>query len=104
EEAATTLFQHYKGLCDQAVAQHPQPDLMVWPETSWPGVWIEAPPGQPDKNRRDMTRWLADRWGVNNLVGLNACIQETDDRQRLYNSALLISGTGQVGARYDKMH
>ena len=34
------------------VRRRPRPDLIVWPETSYPGDWDECAPGEPDEASR----------------------------------------------------
>jgi apolipoprotein N-acyltransferase len=101
-DAVKTMFDEYASLCHKAALQSPRPDLIVWPETSWPGTWIESPAGVPHTDYPKMRDWFA-RWGIPQLVGLNSSIGEEKSR-RLHNSALLFDNTGAVGKRYDKMH
>jgi apolipoprotein N-acyltransferase len=103
DQAAKFIWDHYVQLCDQAAAQRPRPDIIIWPETSWPAVWTESRPGQPNTDAHSMARWLADRWGIASFIGLNSCIEENGGR-RLHNSGILITGRGEIGPRYDKMH
>ncbi len=104
QEALRAVAHHFQGLSDQAAYQRPRPDLIVWPETSFPGAWIETAPGRPDANSREMARLVADRCRTNSLIGLNAYVTGADGRERRYNSALLVRADGQAGPRYDKMH
>ncbi len=39
------MIAHFVALCDLAAAQKEKPDLIVWPETSFPGGdWCDAAP------------------------------------------------------------
>lgn len=84
------------------------PDLIVWPETSWPGYWEELEPGRPSPDSQLLADELANHYRTNILIGLNACVTGEDLRQRCYNSAVLIvprnGGKGQWVGRYDKIH
>jgi apolipoprotein N-acyltransferase len=104
EEAIRTVAHHFQSLSDQSAYQHPRPDLIVWPETSYPGAWIEPAPARPNDNSREMARLIADRCRTNSLIGLNAYVTGADGRERRYNSALLVEADGQAGLRYDKIH
>ncbi|MHB1425237.1 MAG: apolipoprotein N-acyltransferase [Gemmataceae bacterium] len=106
EDAADRVASHFRDLSDLAALYHP--DLIAWPETSWPYGWQEKE-GEGDgpiaRRSRMMAEDMAGRWGTNVLVGINAATISADGRhRRLYNSALLITGQGKLGARYDKIH
>jgi apolipoprotein N-acyltransferase len=90
------------------------PDLIVWPETSYPGDFNLVSPdvarkGLPERWKRALvdSREEADdinaRWPTNVLLGLNTNVLQGDGSKR-YNSALLIDRAGHVAGRYDKMH
>src|SRR5262249_26776805 len=42
QQTIHTVATHYAGLCE--IAMHAKPDLIVWPETSYPYFWAEASP------------------------------------------------------------
>jgi apolipoprotein N-acyltransferase len=115
ENAAATMVEHYKQLSDKAAAGRPPPDLIIWPETSYPGDWAEVAPDLPAERVppewqraiqgcRELARLAAARWQTNVLLGLNAETFGADERPRRYNSAVLVRADGQVGGRYDKIH
>ena len=45
--ARLQVSRHYMALTDMAVLQTPSPDLVVWPETSFPAEWYEVSPRLP---------------------------------------------------------
>ncbi|HEV3115871.1 MAG TPA: apolipoprotein N-acyltransferase [Gemmataceae bacterium] len=85
EEALKHVQRHYAGLCDEAAAR--EPDLIVWPETSFLGDWEEL------KN-----------WRTSLLLGMNTYVLDADGREHRYNSAVMARRGGRVAGRYDKMH
>ncbi len=114
-EAGTTVVQHYKALSWRAANEQPKPDLLVWPETSYPGEWLEVAPELPaarvppewqtaSRASQELARLVAEEWQTNVLLGLNTERLEADGRSHRYNSALLIQPDAQVGGRYDKIH
>lgn len=114
-DAATTMVHHYKELSHQAVAGQPKPDLLVWPETSYPGEWLEVAPDLPtaqipqawqtaSRESQELARLIAAEWQTNVLLGLNSERLEADGRTSRFNSALLILPDAQVAGRYDKIH
>jgi apolipoprotein N-acyltransferase len=104
KEAIETFERHFQSLSDQAAYQSPRPDLIIWPETSYPGAWKEPVPGRPDAGTRAMCRYMAESCRTNSLVGLNSYVTGADGRERRYNTALLVRADGQGGPRYDKIH
>ena len=102
EDAAQQVERHFIELSD--LAAHYRPDLIVWPETSWPEYWVEKADGAPTQSSRRIAEYMASRWRTNLLVGVNSADQDEDGGARRYNSALLIEKKGQSGGRYDKMH
>ena len=47
------MVAHFVALCDLAAAQEPKPDLIVWPETSFPGGdWCDTAPDAPAPARK----------------------------------------------------
>jgi apolipoprotein N-acyltransferase len=115
DEAIKTVLEHFLQLSDKAACQSPKPDLIVWPETSFPQKWVEVDPALsselvPEILRRDelasqrLARFAAQRWQTHTLLGMPSEIVGADQRGRRYNSAILIEPQGGVGGRYDKMH
>jgi apolipoprotein N-acyltransferase len=94
-------------------------DLVVWPETSFPGEWFETDPDLPmeweDRDwmeeyrlSRDYMRFVAQRLcQANTLIGLNSFYRRLEGNKAIdlqYNSALLVRDNGTIGGRYDKIH
>jgi len=92
------------------LAAPPRPDLVVWPETSWPDEWVERQDAGAERLvPADFSLKLAEgtsqRWHTDLLLGLNTLVVAPDDRiLRRYNSAVLVTSDGQPGGRYDKIH
>jgi apolipoprotein N-acyltransferase len=82
--------------CDQlsslAVQSEPKPELMVWPESSIPGIFGRDP------WVLEFPRTVAQRSGVDLLLGV-----DDEEKNRAYNAALLVSQTGQTQL-YRKVH
>ena len=108
-EMIALMETHYVALCDLAAQQEPKPDLLVWPETSFPYSWsdsaADAPSPAPAGWDGDvqMCRFglteIARCWGTthrrvdrhtNLLLGLDSGVFEADGRKHACNSALLL--------------
>ncbi len=100
DDAAERMGRHFHDLADLAAAY--RPDLIVWPETSWPYEWVEDEKG-PIPQCRAMAEDMAAQWRTNLLIGTNA-VTVVAEKPRRYNSAILIDRRGQAAARYDKIH
>jgi apolipoprotein N-acyltransferase len=111
------IYKYYLAMCGQAINQIPAPDLLVWPETSFPFPWIELPqdlnkmPLEAREEAREDARLLqkivrdvARETKTSHLFGLNTNVVNEAGRALPYNSALLISRDGNTGGRYDKIH
>jgi apolipoprotein N-acyltransferase len=111
------IYKYYVALCSQAINQIPTPDVLVWPETSFPFPWIELPqdlnkmPLEAREEAREdarvlqkVVRDLARETKTNQLFGLNTHVVTEAGKALCYNSALLISKDGNTRGRYDKIH
>jgi apolipoprotein N-acyltransferase len=114
-DPAERMVAHNGHLSDIAADQTPKPDLIVWPETSYPEYWIDVAPevlgeGIPAEvasqrsQSRQLARDVARLWPTDVLMGLNSEIYVGDQRWRRYNSAVLFRSNGQAADRYDKIH
>jgi apolipoprotein N-acyltransferase len=102
DEAAHTVANHFIELSD--LASHYRPDLIVWPETSYPQDWEQEADGTPTEHTREIARRMGARWRTSLLVGMNSFDHDGDGHGRRYNSAVLVDRHGKSGGRYDKMH
>jgi apolipoprotein N-acyltransferase len=113
QNAVGSLQDHFESLC--SLAAFYRPELIVWPETSFPYEWQEVAPGVPpkdvpeswkkrDEGSRAFAREMANNWHTPLLLGLNSDVLESDGQARRYNSAILIEPPGSATARYDKIH
>jgi apolipoprotein N-acyltransferase len=102
KSAQATMREHYETLSDLAAEQ--KPDLIVWPETSYPSYWEEIAPGKPEPHSQELARELTSHSGCPILLGANACVRCNDLRIRFYNSAVLLDAQGRWQGRYDKTH
>ncbi len=106
--AAGVMQRHHVWLTQLAVLR--RPNLIVWPETSWPDDWVEVldeASGRtaPDDPSVEFLKVVSGAWHTDVLLGLNTVVMAPDKRvlQR-YNSALLATADGRPGGRYDKIH
>ncbi len=92
----------YKDLTLQAHLQQPRLDLVVWPETATPFIFE-----QERIYREELVAFTQDQQ-TPLLFGSLAIGSKSNrfdaDRSRLFNSAYLLSATGNPIARYDKIH
>jgi apolipoprotein N-acyltransferase len=70
-----------------------EPEILIWPETSFPGLIEEMP------ELMEEIRTFVRESHVPILLGV-----VTEESSRYYNSALLIDSDGEIGQRYDKLH
>jgi apolipoprotein N-acyltransferase len=101
--AAQMVLAHYERLHALASRPTPVPDLIVWPETSFPDEWVESSPGQPSTTTQQIINWLAERSIGLVLLGINLKEENAKPWPR-YNSAILLDRNGHVLERYDKIH
>ncbi len=112
-----TVEQHFAKLCLRASKNHhPQPDLIIWPETSFPSPWIDVSPKLPvelvpDEWRdgaldiRYRLKDLGKKYTeIPHLLGMNTWCLEADGKPHHYNTALFLSANGDVEAKFDKIH
>ncbi len=101
DEAALHVGEHFRDLADLAALA--RPDLIVWPETSWPYEWREEA-GKPIAPCQAMAKDMAARWRTNLLIGTNALDLSEDGRSHRYNTAIALDAQGRLAGRYDKIH
>jgi apolipoprotein N-acyltransferase len=120
------VVQTYIGLIDRALESAPAPDLIVWPETSFPYKFITFDPKLGEEALAALVRkvtpketlddWkreqeavnrilhtIADRAGVPMVVG-GTTNDFTPEGFARYNSALLIRPNDRTVAHYHKLH
>jgi len=90
-EAQNMIIEKYSALTKMAALE--RPDLIVWPETSFPGFF------EIDREMTDRVLNLAKETKTQLLSGVNA-----ENNEESFNSAALISGEGNIVGRYDKIH
>lgn len=115
DQAAREVREHYEKLCSTAATREPRPDLIIWPETSFPDGWADIAPDLPAdqtpaqwtreiRNCQALAEVLAKHWKTNLLLGMNRAFLGADGKPRSYNSAVLIERSGRAGGHYDKIH
>ncbi len=91
ESAWPAIMKKYLALTKKAVAQ--KPDLMIWPETSFPGfLWRDQ------ESLKDLNDFVH-RENVPLLFG-----SILEEKGHYYNAAILLSGQAQVVGEYKKIH
>lgn len=101
-EGNPTLAISFRDLMD--LTAEGEPDLVVTPETSYPGTWRELRPGEPNVFSRRLARDMTRHVGAAVLLGMGAEVYGDDGVERAYNSAILLDREGQWRGRYDKVH
>ncbi len=91
EPAWPVIMKQYLRLTEAAAGS--KPDLIIWPETSYPGILWE------DEELFGQLRDFVRRLGVPLLLG--SVVKEGDN---YYNSAILLSGRGEIVQQYQKIH
>ena len=118
ERAIETMRLHHIQLSEKAAFLGPQPNLIVWPETSYPYPWIMIPDHQPKSiddeswkniglNRagiHDRLTEMSRAWQSDVLFGLNGRTITDDGRSIRWNTSLLFDRTGSPVDTYHKMH
>ncbi len=109
------IFDEYFGLSRQAVKEHPDVELLIWPETMFPYPWylidegFQAPddapitPEEAKRRSRDLVAGTARALGKPILLGIST-YHGTRDGMRSYNSGLFVDRQGNELGRYDKNH
>ncbi len=110
-------LEHLSALCFRAAHNHyPKPDLIVWPETSYPAPWFQVSPKFPAERLpaqwRDLEIGIRDRLAglgsqclnIPQLIGINSHYLDDHGKHKRYNSAILLNDKGKVTDRFDKMH
>jgi apolipoprotein N-acyltransferase len=86
------IIDKYLLLSKEAVKD--KPDILIWPETAFPGFEQETP------YLMDRIREFVRESGIPLLLG----IVTTTDTEYYYNSAVLLSPAGDTVDQYDKLH
>jgi apolipoprotein N-acyltransferase len=130
QERVQETFDHYRRLTAQAINEHPNLDLVVWPESMFavPETIVEEPMSAPPQAQISSDEWRArvaavqddfrtllagetaranartdsDHAGTMLLVGTTSIIYGSSPR--VYNTALLADRAGNVAGRYYKTH
>ena len=85
------ILEKHLLLTKQAAAS--RPDLVLWPETAFPGYLWESP---------DVYQQVKDSVKENQTPLLLGAVTKEEDKY--FNSALLLSGQGLEAGQYDKIH
>ncbi len=120
--ASQKISEHMFTLCDRAAsysdrAKTHQPDLVIWPETSYHYPWFEIDSaldfGQIPAEWKFLLENQDAKFGqdalqrcrTNHLFGTSYYrLLDEKGRRASYNSAVLLSKNGTVKDRYDKIH
>lgn len=102
------IFPQYYRLSEEAVRQHGKLDLVVWPESMFPAVWItgEDQPAHPWREFQEEFHAALVRMGER----FGAMVLGVDRRHftaegvKHYNTAVHVSSTGAILGAYDKRH
>jgi len=121
---SSRTFEQYSALTDHLVKEHPDLDLIVWPETTMGDHMVfelgddyAPPPDLPinveDHKERIRSRasgfdgFLKDlavnRWQAPLLLGTST-LRYGNQRMDHYNTAIHVGHQGTIVSRYDKMH
>lgn len=122
------MHEHYLKLSRQAIREHPNLDLIVWPETMYGFSHVTFDPRLMEQDRsnpeeaqfQDRVRWAAQqskdqlretarllasesKSAPHLLLGLDIQHCRLDGFDR-FNSAVFLNPAGRIVGRYDKMH
>jgi apolipoprotein N-acyltransferase len=86
-----TIIEKYLALSKTTVSD--RPDLLIWPETAFPGFAEETP------ELMERIKTFVRTSSIPLLVGI-----VTEDRDKYYNSAVLLSDKGETVDSYFKLH
>jgi apolipoprotein N-acyltransferase len=114
DRSYTHIKNHYGAL--HLVGASYRPQLIVWPETSCPQLWLttagtvpieQIPVAWADEQKftQNAFREFTTFYQTDTLFGLETrALQDVTKPPARYNSALLINRHGGTGQRYDKIH
>ncbi len=98
------VLLHYESLAMLAGSKDYRPDLIVWPETSYPYPWAINYDGDLQvQNYKDAQHFVQEA-PTYHLIGLDVFQEQPDLHVRRYNSAILLTPQGDWIGRYDKIH
>jgi len=109
------VVQHYQALCYAVSRQAQPPDLIIWPETSFPQEWLESSPNLPveripeawrsyEASMRNLVATVVKLCRGYHLMGMNATVLDDQAKEQRFNSAVLVQPDGLAIGRYDKIH
>jgi apolipoprotein N-acyltransferase len=102
QAAREKVARSFADLASLAADQHP--DLIVSPETSYPGYWEELAHGRPNFFSREQARRISHVLDTPVILGMNAEVGREDGPPRSHNSAILLGRDGAWLGRYNKIH
>jgi apolipoprotein N-acyltransferase len=115
--AEERISQHFAALSLRATQT--RPDLVIWPETSFPRPWVHVSPDLPIEKTpmewrnaeaaiRDGLKDFALKFEraqrVPHLLGMNTHYLDEHGKHVRFNSAVLLSAQGNVVGQFNKMH
>ena len=117
-KAVGNMYKHHTDLANTAALRRPPPELIIWPETSYPWTWVmRAPDAGGAQTEEEAAAWgalegevrkdfagMARAWRAYVLLGLNSLESRPGGKTVKYNTALLIAPSGEPVDVYHKMH
>ena len=107
--SAQTVAEHFGKLCVRASQNHvPKPDLLIWPETSFPSQWYQVSRKLPlekvphewrdaEIDIRDRLKALVATYThIPHLIGINGNNLDEHGKFRRFNTALFVDANGLV--------